>query len=283
MLKKLFKKYFLAYKYRNSFSPQVQITQRQLLLQHQTNYRSNVPVQLADTGFKVFSQFEEDGLLLFIFSVVGMKNKTFVDIGSNDGVNSNCANFALNFGWHGLFIDSDKDAIDIGKSFYSKYPDPWSYKPVFVCEKVNRENINAIIKNAGFEGAVDLLSIDIDGNDYWIWDAITIISPHVVIIEAKVEYGLNDAVVPYNADYSHLSKNPLYNGASPFAINKLANRKGYRLAGANAYGHNMIFVKRELAADYIPEVSVESILTHPKTRGSLEEFELVKHLEFVKG
>lgn len=283
MLKKILKKFLSAFLYRNCYSPAVQITQRQLYLHYNERFRNRTFVQLSDTGFKVFSQFEEDGMLLFIFSVIGMKHKTFVDIGSNDCINSNCANFAVNFYWHGLFIDSDKDALDIGRHFYKKHPDPWSYKPVFVCEKVNRENINTTIKNAGFEGPIDLLSIDIDGNDYWIWDAITVISPNVVIIEAKVEYGMNDAVVPYNADYSHLTKNPMYNGASPFAMNQLAKKKGYRLVGANAYGHNMIFIKKELAADYIPEVTVESILTHPKTKESLNEFDRVKHLEFLKG
>jgi len=283
MLKRLVKKYLSQFRYRDRYSPTVQITQRQLYLSYKENFRNKTAVQLADSGFKVFSQFEEDGMLLFIFSVIGMKYKTFVDIGANDCINSNCANFAVNFYWHGLFIDSDKNALDIGRHFYNKHPDPWSYKPVFVCEKIDRQNINPLIKNAGFEGPVDLLSIDIDGNDYWIWEAITVISPNVVIIEAKVEYGMNDAVVPYNADYSHLNKNPLYNGASPFAINQLAKRKGYRLVGANAYGHNMIFIKKELAADYIPEVTVESTLTHPKTKESLKEFEQVKHLEFLKG
>lgn len=105
----------------------------------------------------------------------------------------------------------------------------------------------------------------------------------MVIIEAKVEYGLHNAVVPYSAGYSHLTKNPLYNGASPFAMNELAKRKVYRLAGANAYGHNMIFIKKELAPDYIPEVTVESILQHPETVKSLKEFEQVKDMEFVKG
>ena len=282
-IKTFLKKHFLIYKVRSRFTPTVQIAQRQLFLQYQHNFRNKQPVNLQDTGFKVFSQYEEDGLLLFIFAVIGMQHKTFVDIGSNDGVSSNCANFAINFNWHGLFIDCDKDAIDIGKQFYKKYPDPWAYKPVFICEKVSRENINDIITGAGFEGKVDLLSIDIDGNDYWIWDAINIISPNVVVIEAKIEYGMNDAVVPYNADYTHLKKNPLYNGASPFAINKLANRKGYRLVGANAYGHNMIFLKKDLAEDYLPEITVESILNHPKTKESLKEFELVKHFDFVKG
>ncbi|MBL0359260.1 MAG: hypothetical protein IPP72_21405 [Chitinophagaceae bacterium] len=282
-VKNFLKKHFYILKVRNKFTPAVQITQRQLFLHYQQQLKREESVNLADTGFKVFSQHEEDGMLLFIFAVTGMKHKTFVDIGANDGVNSNCANLAINFGWYGLFIDSDKDAIKRGEHFYNKYPDPWDYKPVFICQQTTRENINHIINNAGFTGTIGLLSIDIDGNDYWIWEAITCISPEVVIIEAKVEFGFNDVVVPYDACYSHLTKNPLYNGASPFAINKLANRKGYRLVGANAYGHNMIFIKNELAAGFIPEVSVASILCHPKTIESLKEFELVKHFEFVKG
>ncbi len=268
---------------KDKFSPAVQINQRQLYLYYQQSFKEKKIIQLNDTGYKVFSQYEEDGLLAFIFAVIGTTNKTFIDIGSNDGVNSNCANFAINFGWHGLFIDNDKTAIKRGVNFYRKYPDPWSFKPRFLYMKVTRENINEAIANEGFKGPVDLISIDIDGNDYWIWDAITIVMPRVVIIEAKVEYGFNNIVVPYDAGYSHLHKNPLYNGASPVAFNNLAKRKGYRLVGANSYGHNMIFVQNDLADDYLPEVTVASILNHPSAIESFKDFDLVKHLKFIEG
>ena len=282
-LKNFTKKYFYILLVRDKFSPAVQVSQRQLFLFYQQCVLEKKMIRLSDTGYKVFSQHEEDGLLLFIFAVIGTHNKTFVDIGSNDGINSNCANLAINFGWHGLFIDSDKAAISRGIRFYRRYPDPWSFKPRFAEAKVTRENVNAIIEKGGFKGNIDLLSIDIDGNDYWIWDAISVIEPHVVIVECKIEYGFNNVVVPYDPGYSHLTKNPLYNGASPAAFNKLAKRKGYRLAGANSYGHNMIFIKNGLADEYLPEVQLASILTHISATESFKDFDLVKHLPFVEG
>ncbi len=189
---------FLITKVRNRFVPSVQISQRQLFHYYRDLAMKNELPPFPETGFRVFSQFEEDGKLLFIFSVIGMKNKTFVEIGSDDGVNSNSANLYFNFGWHGLFIDGNPRSVRRGKKFFSKYPHPHFHKPEFRCAKVTRENINGLLEEAGFRGKTGLLSIDIDGNDYWIWDAIRVIDPEVVIIETHNEFGLNNIVVPYD-------------------------------------------------------------------------------------
>ncbi|MEO5892931.1 MAG: hypothetical protein ABIQ31_21965 [Ferruginibacter sp.] len=282
-LKNFIRRYFSIIWIRDKFSAALQINQRHLFLYYQQCVAEKKQILLKDTGYKVFSQNEEDGLLVFIFAVIGMQRKTFVDIGGNDGVNSNCANFAINFGWHGLFIDSDKTAVSRGVRFYKRYPDPWAFKPRFAAVNVTRENINTIVSDEGFAGVIDLLSIDIDGNDYWIWEALTVVEPNVVIVECKVEYGFNNIVVPYDPTYSHLKKDPLYNGASPFAFNQLASRKGYRLVGANNYGHNLIFVKRGLADDYLPEVSLATLLTHPSAIEGFKDFDKVKHLPFLQG
>jgi hypothetical protein len=239
--------------------------------------------RVSDAGVRVYSQFEEDGMLLFLFAVLGTTTKTFVDIGSGDGVNSNCANLAINFGWHGLFIDGNQQNIEAGKSFYGKHPDTCCYPPKFVHCMVRRENINDVIRNAGFEGAVDLVSIDIDGNDYWIWDALECIQPRVVIIETHVEFGYHNIVVPYDKDYVYPGVHPDYHGASPVAMAKLANRLGYRLVGANRMGFNTIYVKREEAIDLIPEVSVEEILRHPRNQERFKLFDAVKHMPYVEG
>ncbi|NQU52664.1 MAG: hypothetical protein HQ522_09010 [Bacteroidetes bacterium] len=236
-----------------------------------------------DTGFRVYSQFEEDGKLLFIFSVIGMTHKTFVEIGSDDGVNSNSANLYFNFGWHGLFLDGNPKSIKRGIKFFSKYPHPWHYKPKFTCAKVMRENVNELIEAAGYGGETGLLSIDIDGNDYWVWDAITVIDPQVVIIETHNEFGMNNIVVPYDPEYYYPGKHPIYHGASPVAMTKLANKKGYRLVGANDLGFNFIFVKNGLADKEIPEVTVESVLTHPSVEEGYKKFEEIKDWEYLEG
>jgi len=283
MLKNFLKENFLITKIRNRFIPSVQIAQRQLFHQYlQMAKDGNLP-SLNDTGFRVFSQFEEDGKLLFICSVLGMKNKTFVEIGSDDGVNSNSANLYFNFGWHGLFIDGNKRSIKRGIKFFSKYPNPWFYKPKFICSTVTRENVNELIEGAGYTGEIGLLSIDIDGNDYWVWDAVTAIDPQVVIIETHNEFGLKNIVVPYDPDYSYPGKHPVYHGASPVAMTRLANRKGYRLVGANELGFNFIFVKNGLADKELPEVTVESVLKHPSVREGYNKFEPIKDWEYMEG
>lgn len=268
-------------KVRDRFSPQVQIGQRQLILHYQECLRNKQLPELKDTGFRVFSQFEEDGLLLFLFSVLGTTNQVFVEIGSDDGINSNCANLAMNFGWTGLFIDGNKKAIERGRKFYNKYPHPWGPKPEFINAMILRENVNELIRNAGIEGEIDLLSVDIDGNDYWIWDALEVVSPRVVIIETHVEFGMNNIVVPYDKDYVYPGKHPDYHGASPIAMARLAKRKGYCLVGANRLGFNMIFVKEELGKDIIPKVTVESVLTDPSTIESFKRFDAISDWEYV--
>jgi hypothetical protein len=283
MIKNFLKDKFLIAKIRNRFIPSVQIMQRQLFHQYSQLAKKGETLPFNDTGFRVFSQFEEDGKLLFVFSVLGMSNKTFVEIGSDDGVNSNSANLYFNFGWHGLFIDGNRRSIKRGVKFFSKYPHPWYYRPKFICDRVTRENVNDLIEGAGYIGEIGLLSIDIDGNDYWVWDAITVIDPQVVIIETHNEFGMNNIVVPYDPDYFYPGKHPVYHGASPVAMNRLASKKGYRLVGANDLGFNFIFVKNGLVDKALPEVTVESVLTHPSVKEGHKKFEAIKDWEYLEG
>jgi hypothetical protein len=211
-----------------------------------------------------------------------MDNKIFVEFGSDDGVNSNSANLIFNFGWHGLFIDGNPKSIARGRKFFAKYPHPWMYPPKFVCAMIKRENINQLISDAGISGEIGLLSIDLDGNDYWIWDAIEIVQPKVVIIETHNEFGLEDIVVPYDPDYFYPGKHPIYHGASPIAMTKLARQKGYRLVGANDLGFNFIFIKNGIADELIPEVSVESVLQHPSVAEGMAKFQEIKDWKYER-
>jgi len=237
---------------------------------------------IAETGFKVFSQFEEDGYLLYIFSLIGSGSKTFIEIGANDGINSNCSNLALHFGWSGVFFEGNQKLIDRGERFYSKYPTPYHPKPIYKQAIVTRENINELIKSCDLVGEIELLSIDIDGNDYWVWDAIKQVNPKVVIIETHVEFGMNPIVVPYDANYMYPGKHPVYHGASPVAMQKLAAKKGYRLVVACELGINHIYVRNDLAMDLLQPIEVESTLKHKKTVSSFKDFEQIKDWEFIK-
>ena len=282
-LKDFFKDNFLILKIRNRFGPAVQLQQRQLFHYYRDAARNGTLPPLNEAGFKVFSQFEEDGKLLYIFAVIGMDNKVFAEIGSDDGLNSNCANLVFNFGWRGLFIDGNSKGISRGEKFYSRYPTPFSYPPKFTCAKVKRENINQLLEEKGITGEIALLSIDIDGNDYWVWDALTVASPKVVIIETHNEFGFENIVVPYDPEYFYPGKHPIYHGASPVAMVNLARKKGYRLVGANELGFNFIFIKNGIADQLIPEVTVESVLQHPSVMEGHKQFAAIKDWEYLKG
>lgn len=260
--KNFVKKYFYGFWLRDKLAVSVQIAQlRQFHYYRDCLRRGSLPA-FNDTGFKVFSQFEEDGKLLYIFSLIGMGQKTFVDLGSNDGVNSNCANLAVHFGWRGLFVDGDKTVIGRGRRFYAKYPNPWSYKPKFVQSFITAENVNDIVKPY-FSGAIDLLSIDIDGNDYWIWKALEIVRPRVVVIESQVAFAAHDIVTAYDPDFAgNVGESNRY-GASTPALCRLANEKGYRLVGSNQYGNNLFFVENGLCENELQAIAPESTLRHP--------------------
>ena len=262
MLRNFLKKHFYILKLREKLSPAVQISQLRQFQYYQECVSKNTLPNFNETGFKVFSQFEEDGKLLYIFSIIGMGNKTFVDLGSHDGINSNCANLLVHFGWRGLFVDADKTVIERGKSFYKKYPDPWNYQPEFVHSMITKENVNTLISQSKIGTEIELLSIDIDGNDYWIWKQISVINPKVVIIESQVAFGFERVAIPYSENINLDVAQPYY-GASTAALCELASQKGYRLVGANQYGNNLFFVQNGIAENELPQISFESTLEHP--------------------
>ncbi len=232
-------------------------------------------------GARIYSQFEEDGILLYLDAVLDIKNRTFLDIGAADGINSNCANLAINFGYTGVFIDGNRDNIARGRRYYAEHPDSNLWPPKFVRAFVTRENINELITEAGLSGPIGVMSIDIDGNDYWVWEAVKVVDPTVVVIETHIEFGMRDIVVPYDADYVHPGRHPDYFSASPVAMFKLAKQKGYRLVGSNRYGFNLFFVKNGVYEDRVPEVSLESVLQHPRHLSRLDRFEAIKDWEYV--
>jgi hypothetical protein len=221
-----------------------------------------------ETGFRVFSQFDEDGVLLFLLAVAGTEKSTFVDIGAGDGVAaSNCANLALNLGFDGLFVEADAERVSAGERFYRLHRDTSLFPPAFRQAFVTRANVNDVIRDAGFEGDVDVLSIDIDGNDYWIWEALDVITPRIVIIETQVERGLEEWVAPYDETFRW--SDGAEGGASLTAMDALARRLGYRLVGANRFGFNIFFVRSDVATA-LPELAPADLLRHRRNRVSDE-------------
>jgi hypothetical protein len=218
-----------------------------------------------ETGFRVFSQFDEDGVILFLLAIAGTETRRFVDIGSSDGVNSsNTANLALNLGFHGLFVDARESEVERGRRFYAKHPDTCERPPVFRQAFVTRENVNEIVREAGFAGVIDVLSIDIDGNDYWIFEALDCVQPRLVCIETHTELGLDDFVAPYDPNFDWRRAPPGTKiGASALATTRLAERLGYRLVGANVYGFNTLYLRANIVpVDVLPTIDVEDLFRH---------------------
>jgi hypothetical protein len=261
-----------------------------LALKYKEMLRNRVPLPSFDeVGFRVYSDNEEDGILLYIFSLIGMTNKKVVDIGSGTVQGSNSANLIINHGWVGLLIDGNERAVEAARSFYSACPDTKNYPPPLVHAWVTAENINAIISEHGFAGEIDLLSIDIDGIDYWIWKAIDSIHPRVVVVEYQDIIGPDKALaVAYRpdfkrSDYDVNARDPLYAGASLPAFVKLGKQKGYRLVGCNRYGYNAFFVRSDLGAECLPQVPVESCFKHPWNVYGMENLLLkVQDMDWVE-
>lgn len=280
-LKHYLKKYLKYYKVKHRLSSVARDHQAKLLELYQNQKEKGTTPPISETGLQLFSQFEEDGKVLFALAMIGMTNKTFIEFGSDDGINSNSANFYYHHDFTGLFMDGNEKALDRGRYFFKRHGNPLAKTPVFKHAMITAENINELIESAGFKGEIGLLSIDIDGNDYWVWKALTVVEPQVVIIETHNEFGLNDIIVPYDPNYFYPGKHPTYHGASPVAMTKLAKHKGYRLVGSNELGFNFIYVKNGLAEKELPEVSVESLLQHPSNKEAQARFEAVKDWEYV--
>ena len=280
-LKHILKKYLKYYKVRKRFAPEVKAEQLELVDYYHEQLEQGKLPSFEETGFKLFSQFEEDGLLLYIFSLIENPNRTFIEFGSDDGINSNTANLYYNHDFTGLYMDGNEKALSRGRYFFKRHANRNTAQPLFKQAMITAENINQLIISSGIKGEIGLLSIDLDGNDYWVWKAIECVSPQVVIIETHNEFGMNDIIVPYDPNYFYPGKHPTYHGASPVAMTKLAKHKGYRLVGANELGFNLIYVREDLIPELLPEVSIESVLQHPSNKEAKARFEEVKDWEYT--
>ena len=179
-------------------APATKIALRTLFLEHRRLADKGRLPSIWDTGFRVFSQFDEDGVVLFLLAAGAERTRLVVDLGAGDGVRaSNVANLLLNLGYHGLLVDGDKANVDRADAFYTRHPDSKERPPAIVHSFLTRETVNSVVREAGFGGEVDLLSIDVDGNDYWLWQALECIRPRLVVVEDPSEArarGLRDAL-----------------------------------------------------------------------------------------
>lgn len=240
----------------------------------------------ADAGYSIHSSADEDGILLFLFSVVGAPLRTLVDVGAGWIQGSNSANLLLHHGWTGLLVEAEEQRAFELERYYREHPATSTHPPRVVAERLTRDNADRVIREGLAGRGADLLSLDIDGIDYWIWQAIACIQPRVVLTEYQPILGSDVAwTVPYREDFEpeYAGRFAVYNGASLAAFVKLGRAKGYRLVGCDRYGNNAFFVRDDLAPDLLPEVDAASCFEHPFAERMQREFgEFTRKREWVE-
>lgn len=194
-------------------------------------------------AYKVFSEGNEDGILYEIFSRIGLESRQFVEIGVGDGLECNTA-FLLTQGWKGTWIDCSAEAVEKAQGHFSGYP------VNIACEAVTPANVNAVVAAKFSATSCDLLSIDVDSYDYYIWEAITALYPRVVVVEYNASFPPFVRQTIEHAPDSQLPVGTNYFGASLGALVELGKRKGYSLVGCSLTGVNAFFVRNDLLGDH---------------------------------
>lgn len=224
---------------------------------------------LHNVEFKVFSQFGDDGIIQYLVHRLDISEKTFIEFGVEDYRESNTRFLLQNDNWTGLVMDGN--AIHIETIRRSPYF--WKHELTAKSAFVTRENINELIAEASFAGEIGLLHIDIDGNDYWVWDAIEVVQPNIVIVEYNSLLGHSRPLtIPYRPDFvrSKAHHSHLYAGASIAALARLAEKKDYALVGSNSAGNNAYFVQRHKLGPLKPLQPAEAYVRSKfrETRGA---------------
>ncbi len=243
--------------------------------------KSKTSENIQDYEFKVTSQNGEDGIIQYLINKIPIKNNIFVEFGVESYAEANTRFLLQNDYWSGLIIDGNKKYMEsVNNSTLG-----WKYGIKAVASFITKDNINEIIKGAGIEGEIGILSVDIDGNEYWVLDVIDCVSPQILIVEYNSIFGPTAKItVPYDEKFVRTEKHysNLYYGASISAITDLANKKGYSLVGSNKFGNNIFFVR----ADYQSiekQISPEKAYVKSKFKESRDENAALTYLSHEEG
>jgi hypothetical protein len=196
---------------------------------------------LGAAEMRVFSQNGEDGVLAEIFARLGTTNRYFVEFGIESGAEGNAVLLADALDWQGLFLEGDQAFFERLAAKYANNP-----RVATVRAFVTAANFDALLTAAGVPTAPDLLSIDVDGNDYFLWESLQAFRPRVVVVEYNSSLAADESlVVKADAQGRRVWDGTSYYGCSLGALVDLAARKGYRLAHCEMTGNNAFFVCEE--------------------------------------
>ena len=234
-------------------------SQLRLLMDYRERAARGGPLpDFQETEFRSWSQHGEDGLLLFLFGVVGFGSRRSVEMCCGDGLECNSANLIIHHAFRSLLVDARTKKLARGRAFYEQCKECRPNRPILLESWITRDGVDPMLTRHGFAGEIDLLSIDLDGMDYWIWEAVTVAEPRVVAIEYNAKWPASRSLtVPYQDDFVCHDR---YRGASLAALVKLGRRKGYRLVGCQRGQVNAFFVRDDLAPDLLPEIDAADCL-----------------------
>jgi hypothetical protein len=220
-----------------------------LLGQQTARSRPANPTSWRDLEFRVFSQFGDDGIIDYLAEAI-RPAASFVELGTGDYTESNTRFLLVNRQWRGFICDGNTRLMKRVRQDTVT----WQFGLTVADYFITKSNVNALLQEYGFTGELGLLSIDLDGNDWYIWDALTVVDPAVVVMEYNAVFGDVAAVsVPYDDGFRRFAKEPtgLYWGVSLPALQVLAERKGYAFVGCTSAGNNAYFVRKDLV-DRLP-------------------------------
>jgi hypothetical protein len=267
--------------YRNS-----DVSQKSLIASWRQLQAAGVILPLEQVGFSRFSEFEEDGHLLYLLTLAGSASRTVIEISSQDGRTCMATNLLVHHQWRGFLFDGDPVWVDEGRRFFAKHVATRAQPPVMKSEWFTRDNVNRVLASAGVPEDVDVLSLDIDGNDLHLWNAMTM-RPRILICE------FNNAVpselsltIPYRPDFNYAAlpaDQAFFRSASLAAYVAVSRRKGYRLVGINALGFNAIFLRDDVLPAEMPEIPVSVLDTNSATTETRAKWwPKVSHLQWLE-
>jgi hypothetical protein len=217
------------------------IHQTQVMAELSQTARFRDPLRLLASGYRVFSQNQEDGMIAEVFRRIGVTSRRFVEVGVEDGLECNSA-FLLTQGWRGAWIEGSPNHAARARTAFAGYP-------IEVLDRrVTAENADALIAGLAGREELDLLSIDIDSLDYWVWQAIVTVKPRLVVIEYNALWPpfIRKTVAH---DPAMVWDGSSFSGASLGALEALGREKGYCLVGCSLAGVNAFFVRDDLVGD----------------------------------
>lgn len=275
----------LIYSYYVSLSQQ---KQKQIISQWILASKQNIRLfdDIKNAGFRCYSQFDEDGIILYLLTLVGIKNNTVVEICCGNGHESMSANLIINHGFKGYIFDGNSKNIEIAKKFFFKHKDCLLVKPTIKNTWIMKENINKVLSENKVDGEIDVLVIDMDGIDYYVWEAIDQINPRICVFEVHNIIPHNISVtIPYSKNFDYKKKGKKlenFRSVSPLAMDKLSKKKGYTFVGNNKHGFNVFYVRNDLLNNLLPKPLLKSLYENEWSKKKLKEWEKIKDQPWVK-